>query len=73
MHRSETNQHILARTISKELFVSEKDQVSEDNGCHGLDYDWSTESEADIMATRNHESVHFACREVESLLDFAYA
>jgi hypothetical protein len=73
MHRSGTNQHILARTISKELFVSEKDQVSEDNGCHGLDYDWSTESEADIMATRNHESVHFACREVESLLGFAYA
>jgi hypothetical protein len=73
MHRSGTNQHILARTISRELFVSEKDQVSEGNGCHGLDYDWSTESEADIVTARNLEGIHFACREVEGLLGFADA
>ena len=73
MHRSGTNQHILARTIPKELFVSEKNQVGQDDGSHGLDNDWSTESEADIVAARDLEGIHFACREVEGLLGFADA
>jgi hypothetical protein len=73
MHRSGTNQHILARTISKELFVSEKDQVSEDNGCHGLDYDWSTESEADIMSARDLKDVILSCLKIECMLRFSDA
>ena len=63
--------HVLRQRVL--LLISHEDQVCEDESCHSLDYYWSSESEADIVAARHLEGVHFACRKVEGLLGFADA
>ena len=55
------------------LFIADQHQVGKDDCGHSFNYDRGAESEADVMAAWNFESVHLAGCEVEGLLRLADA
>ena len=55
------------------LFIADQHKVCKNDSGYGFNYDRSAESEADVMAAWDFESVHLTGYEVEGLLRLADA